>query len=247
MIKIALPKGRYLGDTSALLQKAGWGLSGYHEGTRLYHLESRRFPNLVAKMFHERDIPVQVAVGNYDLGICGLDWIEELVVKYPSSALVKVRNLGYGDGTLSVVTSRSGVASTIDEIRASSDTIRIASEYPNLAESFALNLRLRRFNIFPLWGAAEVYPPESADLALIPAGVDGVMSNYGLVPVSNILSFNAFLIANRDSWESKGMDDLLTSIGGSLVVGEKPPAPAPAVKTAEVVGQPLPQTRDIGY
>jgi ATP phosphoribosyltransferase len=77
-----------------LLKKAGWGLNAYHEGMRSYRLKSQRFPNILSKAFHEKDIPVQVAVGNYDLGICGLDWVEELLVKYPSSALVKVRRLG---------------------------------------------------------------------------------------------------------------------------------------------------------
>ncbi|GAH05153.1 unnamed protein product, partial [marine sediment metagenome] len=90
-----------------LLREAGWGLSGYHETTRSYRPKSQRFPNLLAKVFHEKDIPIQVAVGNYDLGICGRDWIEELLVKYPSSALVKVKNLGYGEGTLYMVASRS--------------------------------------------------------------------------------------------------------------------------------------------
>jgi ATP phosphoribosyltransferase len=230
-IKLALPKGRYLGETSALLQRAGWGLSGYHGGARLYHLKSKKFPNLVAKIFHEKDIPIQVAVGNYDLGICGLDWVEELLVKYPSSALVKIRNLGYGGGSLSMAASRSGGASTIDEIRAGSDVVRIASEYPNLAESFALKFRLRRFNVFPLWGAAEVYPPESADLALISEGINGGLSNGDLVPVSNVLNFSACLIANENSWELKDMDEVLTSIGDNLVVGEQRPSPIDAVRT----------------
>ena len=240
-LKIALPKGRYLGKTSALLQEAGWGLSGYHEGAHLYRLKSRKFPNLLAKIFHEKDIPIQVAVGNYDLGICGLDWIEELLVKYPSSALVKIRNLGYGDGSLSMAASRSGEVSTIDEIRARSDVVRIASEYPNLAESFALKFRLRRFNIFPLWGAAEVYPPESADLALTSGGVNGGLSNGDLVPVSNVLSFSAYLIANKNSWETKDMDEVLTSIGDSLVVGEKQSSPAGTMRTTVAVGKSLSQ------
>jgi len=93
-VKIALPKGRLLGETATLLRRASWGLNGYTEGARLYRLKSQRFPNLSAKMFHERDVPIQVAVGNYDLGICGLDWVEELLVKYPSSPLVKVKKLG---------------------------------------------------------------------------------------------------------------------------------------------------------
>jgi ATP phosphoribosyltransferase len=237
VIKIALPKGRYLSETSALFQEAGWGLSGYHEGARLYRLKSKRFPNLAARMFHEKDIPIQVAVGNYDLGVCGLDWVEELLVKYPSSTLVKVRNLGYGDGLLTMTVGRSGgAASTIEGMQARSDMIRIVSEYPNLAESFALSFRLRRFSVFPLWGAAEVYPPENADLALIPAGVNGGLLDYDLVPVSSILSFSAFLIANRDSWEAKDMGEVLTSIGDSLLVGEKHPASAVASRP-EVTGQ----------
>ena len=208
-IKIALPKGRLLDETATLLQRAGWGLTGYQQTTRFYRLKSQRFPSLLAKVFHEKDIPIQVAVGNYDLGICGLDWVEELLVKYPSLALVKVRNLGYGDGLLYMVASRSGP--TIEEMRAKPETIRLASEYPNLAESFALRNRLRRFSIFPLWGAAEVYPPESADLALIMGKVEEPL-NYDLAPISSVLSFSAFLIANKHSWEAKDLSEIMVSI-----------------------------------
>ena len=75
-IKIALPKGRLLKETAVLLQRAGWGLDGYNEEARSYRLKSEAFSNLLVKMFHEKDIPIQVAVGNYDIGICGQDWIE---------------------------------------------------------------------------------------------------------------------------------------------------------------------------
>ncbi len=73
-IKIALPKGRLQRKTGALLQQADWGLDGYHEKADFYHPKSQKFPRLLAKVLHEKDIPIQVAVGNYDLGICGLDW-----------------------------------------------------------------------------------------------------------------------------------------------------------------------------
>ena len=236
-LKIALPKGRLLDETAALLQRASWGLSGYYEKARFYRVKSQRFPNLLAKVFHEKDIPIQVAVGNYDLGICGLDWIEELLVKYPSSALVKVRNLGYGEGTLYTVASKSEAAPTMEAMQAKPGIIRIASEYPNLAESFALNLRLRRFSVFPLWGAAEVYPPESADLALISGRGEEELSNYDLVPISNVLNFSVFLIANRSSWESKEMGEVLTSINNKLLTMETPPFSADVVRTAEIGGR----------
>jgi len=240
-IKIALPKGRLLAETATRLQEAGWGMNAYHEGMRFYRLKSQKFPNLFAKAFHEKDIPIQVAVGNYDLGICGLDWVEELLVKYPSAALIKLRDLGYGEGALYAVASRSGEIPRVEEMQVERNVIRIASEYPNLAEFLALNLRLRWFNIFPLWGAAEVYPPESADLALIPGKKDEKTLNHDLVPLLNVLAFSAYLIANRNSWEKKDLSRILASIDGKLLTGEPYRSPAGAVKTQKVTGTYCPQ------
>ena len=74
-IRIALPKGRLLNETAEIASKAGWELSDYSEGARLYHLSSGRYPDFSGKILHEKDIPIQVAMGNYDLGILrtGLD------------------------------------------------------------------------------------------------------------------------------------------------------------------------------
>ncbi len=243
-IKIALPKGRLLGDTASLLRRAGWGLDGYHETARFYRLKSSKFPNFIAKVVHEKDVPIQVAVGNYDLGICGLDWIEELLVRYPSSALVKVRDLGYGDGALYMAANRSAVA-TVAELKTKPGIIRIASEYPNLAESFAVNFRLRRFGVFPLWGAAEVYPPESCDLVLIQGRTKGPIFNYGLKPLAKVLNFSTFLIANTSSWETKDLGDILASIYHSKpVVRRKHLSSAEAVTMPEIAGQGFPAVDD---
>ncbi len=234
-VKIALPKGRLLAETSILLEQAGWGLEGYHEGLRNYHIKSRRFPGIQTKVFHEKDIPIQVAIGNYDLGICGLDWGEELLAKYPSSSLVKLRDLGYGRGALYVVASRSGPA-TMEKVLARSGTVRLASEYPNLAESFALNQRLRRFSVFPLWGAADAYPPESADLALLAGNENQQTFNHDLVTVKKALGFSAFLIANRDSWQAKDLSAFLSSVDSSLtavdslaIAADEPSSPSSPV------------------
>jgi len=206
-----------MAETAALLERAGWGLGGYHEGARSYRLKAERYPKLLAKIFHEKDIPIQVAVGNYDLGICGLDWIEELLAKYPSSALVKLRNLGYGEGALYLVASRSGAGADLAAVRAKTGVVCLASEYPNLAESFALNRRLKRFSVFPVWGAAEVYPPESADLALISGRVGEGIFNHDLVAVDKVLDSSAYLIANRASWEGRNLSEVLTSLESVLL------------------------------
>jgi ATP phosphoribosyltransferase len=167
------------------------------------------FPRLLVKVFHEKDIPIQVAVGNYDLGICGLDWVEELLVKYPSSALVKVRDFGYGKSSLYLAVGAGGEVTSLNELRPGCRTLRLVSEYPNLAESLALNFRLSSFNIFPVWGATEVYPPENADLVLVSQPSLERLSQWGLIPLNTVLESSAFLIANSDSWEGKDMSSLL--------------------------------------
>ncbi len=236
-IKIALPKGRLLAETADLLRKADWGLNTYHKGLPSYRPKSQRFPDLLAKVFHEKDIPIQVAVGNYDLGICGLDWVDELLVKYPSSAVVKLRNLGYGQGALFAAVRRSGGAASIEEIQARKGLIRIASEYPNLAESLALNLRLKRFSIFPLWGAAEVYPPENAEVVIISGRPNERVFNQDLVAISGILDFSACVIANRNSWERKDLSQILASLDGGLPAEAENSLPITVTMLPEVSNQ----------
>jgi ATP phosphoribosyltransferase len=210
-IRIALPKGPLLEDTAKLAEEAGWQLSDYSEGARLYHLTSAGHPELSGKIFHEKDIPVQVALGNYDFGICGLDWIQELMVKYPGSNLVKVKDFGYGRHALILAASRFSPFSTLEAIQKSAKVISIASEYPNLAESVALNCRFKRFNIFPVWGAAEIYPPENADLVLLSdKNAKGISGN--IIEIARILDSSACLIANKSSLEIKDLSKILNTI-----------------------------------
>lgn len=207
--KLALPKGWIQGHTAAFLQRAGFGYTDYDERSRSYRPLSRRFPTLFTKVLHEKDIAIQVATGNYDLAICGFDWIQELLVKYHRDAIVKVRDLGYGRRQLFVCASRLSGLRSVGDVRAMPGPVRIVSEYPNLAEAFALRLRLPCFRIFPVWGATEAYPPEHADLAIVSAVSDEELERKDLIPIARIISGNAWLIANRDSLEHKDMSVIL--------------------------------------
>lgn len=228
-IKIALPKGRLLRKTAAMLQKAGWGLDEYTSNMGFYRPKSQKFPDILIRVFHEKDIPIQIAMGNYDLGVCCLDWIEELLVKYPSSDLVKVQDLMYGGGALYIAAT-----SLPENLRQNGTPVRIASEYPNLAEAFALRKRMSRFSVFPVWGAAEAYPPENADMVLLSAKAGAELAGYGMVPVSKMLDFSAFLIANKNSWETKNFDKLVTSICDTLAEVEKKAAVEEKIGLTEI-------------
>ena len=215
-IKLALPKGRFLSPTASLLGEIDLGFEGYSNEAKQYRLCSARFPNLSAKILQEKDIPIQVAVGNYDLGICGLDWIEEFLVKYPAGALVKISGLNYGEGGIHVVASAQAGIANLDELSARRSDYRIVTEYPNLAEAFALNLRMRKFRIFPVWGAAAAYPPENADLAVLWGKSGAHIAKQGLIPLKKLLPVTAFLIANRESLESKDLSQILMCFDSQL-------------------------------
>lgn len=216
-IKLALPKGRLLSSTANLLKEITLNFRGYSDNTRRYRLRAARFSHLLAKIFQEKDIPIQVAVGNYDLGICGLDWIEELLARYPASALVKISSLNYGEGGIYAVASHQTGISNIDELSARQSNWRVVSEYPNLAQGFALNLRMKAFKIFPVWGAAEVYPPEDANLAILWAKDESEIETQGLIPLTKLFSVNAALIANRESLEKRDMNQILKCFSPKLV------------------------------
>ena len=211
-VKLALPKGQLQDDTADLLKEAGLDVSDYSDGSRSYRPQCSGDFGLFLKVFHEKDIAIQVAIGNYDLGICRLDWVEELLAKYHSEAVVKVRDLGYGRRSLYAVAARSSGYSSIEAWKNHNDSLRIVSEYPNLAEAFALKQRLRRFQILPVWGSAGVYPPENAELAIIAETSSRKLKEQGLVPVATLLESSAYLIANRDSLERKNLSRLLASL-----------------------------------
>ena len=88
-----------------------------------------------------------------------------------------------------------------------------------MAESLALNCRFKRFNIFPIWGAAEIYPPENADLVLISAKTGQEMTSGNLFPVTKVMDSTAYLIANKTSLETKDLSQILDSLGSVVGVG----------------------------
>jgi ATP phosphoribosyltransferase len=236
-IKIALPKGRLLRKTAVMLQKADWGLGEYHSKMGFYRPRSQKFPELLIRVFHEKDIPIQIAMGNYDLGICGLDWIDELLVKYPTSDLVKVKDLGYGAGSLYMAASVSP-----DKYENNSSLVRIATEYPNLAEAYALRKRLARFAVFPVWGAAEAYPPENAEMALLSITGGNELYDSKLAGAGKLLDFSAFLVANRHSWEASHLDEVVASICNAAPEAEKRPGINLSTPTSRKIAGPSADT-----
>ena len=214
MIRVALPTGDLRKPVASALSDAGIGIDDYAAGSRALRFDMAGGAAL-ARVFREKDIPVQVALGNYDIGVCGLTWIEELSQRFPGHQVVRLRDLGFGAIALWLASAR-------DECDAS---VRIVSEYPNIAEVIARRARLPRYRVFPVWGAAEAYPPEDADLALIAAADARDVEAHGLRPLGEVMPSSAWVIANRESLAVKDLAAVLKPLlGGTGVTSAAAPA-----------------------
>jgi ATP phosphoribosyltransferase len=224
VIKLALPTGDLRASTAEMLSLLGLRVEGYGEGSRQYRLAVSGNDDIRVRVFRERDIPMQVALGNYDLGVTSLSWVTEMNVRFPQPPLVPLNDLQIGRSAIFACISSVGQGSSPDLASiASLPIVRLASEYPNIAESLARAARLPRYRVQAVAGAAEAYPPEDADLAIVTAADEAAVRAYGLEPVLRLLDNSAWLIANAASLAAKDLAPVLSRIHH---------APAPAVNGA---------------
>ena len=215
-LKVALPKGGLMGNVSQIINKVGFIVPGYDESSRIYRLIADKPHGVFVKVFSEKDIPVQVAVGNYDIGITGDDWVFELTSKYRKIAIVKVLGLGFANDSLYAV---SALGEDIESIRKKSEKriVTIVSEYPNIAENFARRSIFPNYRVLPVWGKATAYIPDGADIAIIrvkSVGAEAEIEKMSLSPISKIRESEATVIAYKESFETKDLSQILNFFKG---------------------------------
>jgi len=242
VIKLALPTGDLRGPTARLLEQAGFANGDYANGSRALRLPLAAGPeDATMRVFRERDIPIQVALGNYDLGICSLAWIEELRLRFPQDELVLLRPLPFGQFAARLATD----AETARRLGAPARWpgfagLRIASDLPTLAEACALSARLPAARVIPIQGSGEAYPPEDADLVLLQTAAEAAISDRGLQPLLTVLSGEAWLIASRRSLGSRALAPVLArllALPGGAPFGD-------GLQLPRLAAQPAPRTWD---
>ena len=221
MIRLALPTGDLRKPLAAALASAGIDIPGYGEGSRSYRFQAGTSDEVAIRVFRERDIPVQIALGNYDVGICGAADVEDYLWRFPQGSVTRVGELGVGRRTLYAAAAAHAPSQTVAPPAGGRAPLRIASEYGNIAEAFAIGLRLPAYRVLPVWGSAHAYPPEDADVAIVSASGPDVLAGWGLRPLATLLEGGAALIANRDGIATKDLSPLLTPLTSALrSVGE---------------------------
>jgi ATP phosphoribosyltransferase len=211
-IRVALPRGDLRAPLAQQLAAAGFVAEGYAEGSRSYRFAVAGRPDILVRVFSERDIPIQVALGQYDLGITSAAWVDELLARYQHDSIVPLRAFDLG-GQRIVAAAAPGAS--LDAL--AQGVVSAATEYPNLTTRFLNHLRVPAYRVLGVWGEAEAWPPEDADLAVLPeADVDD------LVPLAVVHSGSATLIGNKHALSQRDLRaaiELLLRVPGSRVAG----------------------------
>jgi ATP phosphoribosyltransferase len=200
VLRIALPDGHAQRPTVEVLRAAGIDVEGYDEREALRRPRVA-LPRVEAKVIRPQDMPQQVAIGNFDLAVTGRDVLFDHLVQFPSSPVEEVLDLKRSRYSLAVIVKdvrADTVAGALAEWRVSSDRpIRIASEYPNIADHFARERHFGRYSVIPIAGASEGFVPDDADVLI--EGIDtgsSVRAN-NLTVLERFFESTNCLIANK--------------------------------------------------
>jgi len=190
VVRFALPRGDFRAPIAERLEAVGLSVEGYGEGSRQLRLNIAGQQQLVVRVFADRDIPIQVALGQYDIGIASRCWIDELLVRYGRDSIVPILPLDL-DSEPIAVGGQTPLASL-----AATGVVRVATEYPNLAHAYLNRRRVPDYRVYDVWASAEAWPPDDADLAIAPRSA---IVEEGLPVLETVHHGGVWLIANRES------------------------------------------------
>jgi len=241
-IKFALPIGSLARATFDILERAGYRISGQERTYR----PSINDPEIELKILRPQEIPIFVSEGLQDVGITGLDWIQET-----NTNVEILLDLEYGKVKIVVATPKSwttinSLSGLLDSFRCEGKDVRISTEYLNTAVEYVMtNHTYREFYgdldplvVTPWWrkgtnhrvciflsfGATEAKPPENADAIVDVVETGTTLEQNNLKTIETIMESTAVLIANkkalRGSQKREKIYDILNMLKG-VVDGRK--------------------------
>jgi ATP phosphoribosyltransferase len=207
-VRLALPDGHLSKAAAESLERAGIDMRGY-TGKGATRRPTISLPGVAVKVIRPQDMPLQVANGNFDLAVTGEDWLRDHLCRFPSSPAMEVSQLGFGDVRVVAVVSEDLAVNDIGDLQnmvrdGSLPRVRLASEYVNIADKYAIDNHLERCKIIPTWGASEAFIPEDADLLIENTETGETLAKHNLKIIDTILESTACLIGHRDTLSKPG-------------------------------------------
>ena len=212
-IKIAVPsKGRISEPSINILEKAGLGL----EDKKSRKLISKTYNKDIDVLFaRASDIPEFVQDGIADIGITGIDLINE-----NEADVLNLLDLNFGRTKLVLAAPEDANIKTIDDI---TPEMIIATEFPNLTKKYLEKNNLNN-RIVKLSGSTEAAPFIGvADLITDLTSTGTTLKMNHLEIVDTLLESSIVLISNKNSVKTKKglIDSVSTSIKGVLEASRK--------------------------
>ena len=166
LITIGLPsKGRLKEKALAFFNNKGLKvLQGNKERNYFAKIENKSNLNII--YLHAKEIIQRLGDGTLDIGISGLDLLNESEKNLRDKISIK-RNLDFGNANLVVavpddwidVQTVADLEEVAFDIRLKRNTrLRVATKYPNLTNSFLISKGVTQYKLIPSLGATETYP-----------------------------------------------------------------------------------------
>jgi len=192
MLTIALPKGRIAEQTLEIFEQIFGDSFNFNDRELILRTEDFTF-----LLVRNQDVPTYVNYQAADLGVVGLDVLEE-------QGLDVIRLLDLKIGKCKVAIGMKN-GETIDYSR---PELKVATKMVNIAEKFFAE-RAVSADIIKLYGSIELAPLVGlSDMIVDIVETGTTMKQNGLEVVETIMDSSAHLIANKNSFFQKKEDIL---------------------------------------
>ena len=166
LITIGLPsKGRLKEKAVSFFEDSGFKIL-QSDKERNYFANIENKPNIKVIYLHAKEIIQRLGDGTLDVGISGLDLLNESEKSLQDKIGIKQKlNFGSADLVVAVPDDWIDVQTVADleevafDIRSKRNTrLRVATKYPNLTNNFLISKGVTQYKLIPSLGATETYP-----------------------------------------------------------------------------------------
>ncbi len=200
-INVALPKGRLGEKVYAMFEKSGYECPSIKENNRKLIFENAE-AGVRYFWVKPSDVAIYVERGAADIGVAGKD----ILLEY-SPDVYELLDLKIGK-------CRMAVAAKKDFRDNTSETLRVATKFSNIAQKF-YNEKCRDIDIIHLNGSIEIAPILGlSDIIVDIVETGKTLYENDLEPIETIVPISARLIANKSSFKFKG--EKISEIAASL-------------------------------
>lgn len=195
MIKMVIPKGSLEEQTMTLLREADLDVRRASDREYNARIDDDRISQVA--ILRPQEIGEYVEEGLFDVGITGLDWIEETGSNVEILADLPYAKTGSGRNLRIVLAVQRG--SGIREPDKIPPGTRVATEYPNVAGRYFERLGIP-VKVIPSAGATEAKVPNIVDAIVEITETGTTLEEHGLEIIGDVLQTTTKLIANRESY-----------------------------------------------